>query len=360
MLEWIREKEPPRPSTRLSDSGDAITGISAQRRIEPSKLQQILRGDLDWIVMKAIEKDRTRRYETAIDFAEDLQRYVSGEAVHARPPSRAYKLKKFVRKNFGLVAAALAFVILMFTGTAFVGWFAVKAETLRKSESIARGIADTKSALAALEASRAKANETTARKESERARAAEQRMTAQLARSDYYLAKARWNEGRVADAIDHLDRIPEQHRRIEFYLDRRLYEGSYATLYGHQDNVKVVSFSPDGNHIASGAYDGTIKLWDAKAGNELRTLVIHDYSVTALAFSPNSQRVAWGDANGTLKILDLKSGEQVEAKSGHHDRVSHISFSPDGSKVASASWDESVKLWDSQLAKGIQTLSHKG
>ena len=99
VLELIRESEPPRPSTRLSDTGDAISGVSDQRRIEPSRLQKILKGELDWIVMKSLEKDRTRRYETPNDFAQDISRFLNDEAVIAKPPSTSYRLQKFIRKN---------------------------------------------------------------------------------------------------------------------------------------------------------------------------------------------------------------------------------------------------------------------
>ena len=99
LLEVIREKEPPRPSVRLNDSGEKIAGISEQRKISASKLQSILRGELDWVVMKALEKDRNRRYGSASDFAEDVERYLQDEPVKARPPSRIYRAKKFAKKT---------------------------------------------------------------------------------------------------------------------------------------------------------------------------------------------------------------------------------------------------------------------
>src|SRR5438046_7454255 len=101
----IREEEPPKPSTRLSDSKESLPSISAQRHTEPAKLTRLVRGELDWIVMKALEKDRSRRYETANGFAMDVQRYLADEPVLACPPSAVYRLKKFVRRNKGPVVA---------------------------------------------------------------------------------------------------------------------------------------------------------------------------------------------------------------------------------------------------------------
>src|SRR5206468_2077988 len=113
VLRMIREEEPPKPSTRLSDSGAALTSISAQRHMEPAKLTKLVRGELDWIVMKTLEKDRNRRYESASAFAADVQHFLSDEPVQACPPSAGYRLRKFARRNkaalatAGLVMAAL-------------------------------------------------------------------------------------------------------------------------------------------------------------------------------------------------------------------------------------------------------------
>ncbi len=117
VLERIRETEPPRPSARLSSStNEAVSGISSQRRIEPSKLKNILRGELDWIVMKSLAKDRSRRYETASSFAEDIENYLNNEVVTARPPSTGYRVKKYVKKNKGLVAALGTIAVVLMIG----------------------------------------------------------------------------------------------------------------------------------------------------------------------------------------------------------------------------------------------------
>src|SRR5262249_26249577 len=98
MLRLIREEEPPRPSARLS-SAEGLPALAANRGTEPASLPGLLRGELDWIVMKALEKDRNRRYETATGFAMDVQRYLADEPVLACPPSALYRLGKFVRRN---------------------------------------------------------------------------------------------------------------------------------------------------------------------------------------------------------------------------------------------------------------------
>lgn len=118
----IREEDPPRPSTRLSESKYKLPSISAQRQTEPAKLTNLVRGELDWIVMKALEKDRNRRYETANGFAFDVQRYLADEPVLACPPSASYRLRKFVRRNqSGLAVAALVLFFLVLFGSG-VSW----------------------------------------------------------------------------------------------------------------------------------------------------------------------------------------------------------------------------------------------
>src|SRR5439155_24485537 len=114
MRRTIREKEPARPSTRLSTMLESdLTSVAQRRHLDAPKLINLLRGDLDWIVMKALEKDRTRRFETANGLAMDIQRYLNNEPVTARPPSNLYRFQKLVRRNktafaaVGAVAAAL-------------------------------------------------------------------------------------------------------------------------------------------------------------------------------------------------------------------------------------------------------------
>jgi eukaryotic-like serine/threonine-protein kinase len=131
ILRRIREEEPTKPSTRLSESKETLPSISAQRKMEPARLTKLVRGDLDWIVMKALEKDRTRRYETATGFARDIQRYLDGDPVEACPPSAAYKLRKYARKHRTALATAAAFALGLIVATAVSVVFAYWANRER-------------------------------------------------------------------------------------------------------------------------------------------------------------------------------------------------------------------------------------
>jgi eukaryotic-like serine/threonine-protein kinase len=169
ILRRIREEEPPKPSTRLKGSKVTLPFLSAQRKSEPARLTKLMRGELDWIVMKALEKDRTRRYETASAFARDIQRHLDGDVVEACPPSASYRLRKFARKNRAALVTVGSFALLLLVGAVLSSLQAIRAT---RAESAAIG--QTKRAMIAEERSRferdrAIAAEARARGESERA-----------------------------------------------------------------------------------------------------------------------------------------------------------------------------------------------
>jgi serine/threonine protein kinase/Flp pilus assembly protein TadD len=134
LLRKVREEEPTRPSTRL-DTTEELPTIAANRGVEPKKLRGLVQGDLDWIVMKCLEKDRTRRYETANALARDLERYLNEEPVEASPPSPGYRLRKFARKHRKVLLAAGAFVLLLTAGVVVSTWQAVRATAAEQAAS---------------------------------------------------------------------------------------------------------------------------------------------------------------------------------------------------------------------------------
>jgi serine/threonine protein kinase/tetratricopeptide (TPR) repeat protein len=137
MRRIIREQAPQKPSTRLSTLGEDVKlTVASQRQVSPQVLSRQLHGDLDWIILKAIEKDRARRYESASAFAQDIERHLKSEPVMAAAPSAAYRFRKFVQRNKGPMAAAAAIVILLLAGTAISTWQAIRATHAEASESL--------------------------------------------------------------------------------------------------------------------------------------------------------------------------------------------------------------------------------
>ncbi|MCI0332437.1 MAG: serine/threonine-protein kinase [Planctomycetes bacterium] len=132
----IREEEPPKPSTRISQSGERLPSIAAQRNTEPAKLSKLVRGDLDWIVMKCLEKDRTRRYETANSLVRDVERYLRDEPIEACPPSLGYRFRKLAKRNKRALATAALFSVVVLGALAAVagsvGW-AVRDRAARQT-----------------------------------------------------------------------------------------------------------------------------------------------------------------------------------------------------------------------------------
>jgi serine/threonine protein kinase/tetratricopeptide (TPR) repeat protein len=160
-LRLIREEEPPRPSTRLSESRDTLPSIAAQRHTEPARLTKEVRGELDWIVMKALEKDRKRRYETANSLATDVQHYLADEPVQACPPTVGYRLRKFVRRNKGPVTAIGLVLLALVAGIIGTSWGLVREADRALGERQAK-----QAAVAAAEAEK-KAKETAETREAE-------------------------------------------------------------------------------------------------------------------------------------------------------------------------------------------------
>jgi serine/threonine protein kinase len=137
IVRLIKEEEPPRPSVRLSTSGE-LAKVAAARKTDPAKLSRLVRGELDWVVMKALEKERTRRYETASAFAADLRRHLAEEPVEAGPPGAAYRLRKFIQRNRGKVIAAAAVLLTLVAGIIGTTWGLVEALDQREQAEEAR------------------------------------------------------------------------------------------------------------------------------------------------------------------------------------------------------------------------------
>ena len=334
MLRMVREVDPPRPSTKVS-TAEALPNIAANRDIEPAQLKRALRGDLDWIVMKALEKDRTRRYETANGFAADVLRHLAYEPVLAAPPSRAYRLRKFVRKHRGAVIAASLVLLALLAGIAGTTWGLFRADRARVAE--AERVA---------EAAANAPNESGRPAETADARADE--LKYRLGVSDLLLASAAYDNRDVVLAAERLDNVPPEQRGWEWHYLKRQTRGGLFTLYGHTGAVRSVAFSPDGTRIVTGSRDQTAKVWDARTGTPLLELKGHTGRVSDVAFSPDGTRIVTGSADGTAKVWDARTGTALLELKGHTGAVTSVAFSPDGTRIVTGSRDRTAKVWDAR------------
>jgi serine/threonine protein kinase/tetratricopeptide (TPR) repeat protein len=193
LLRIIREEAPPRPSTKLSSS-ESLANTAVNRKMEPKKLSLLVRGELDWIVMKALEKDRGRRYETATAFATDVEHYLNNEAVSACPPSAAYRFRKFARRNKAVIGTTAAIAASLIAGIISTAWQAIEARRERDRADIQRDRALQAEVLA-------EARLTREREQRQRAEGAEELANQEAQRADAEAEKAR-TEAAIAQAVN--------------------------------------------------------------------------------------------------------------------------------------------------------------
>jgi WD40 repeat protein/serine/threonine protein kinase len=293
----IREDELQWPSARLSTMGQqAARSISAYRNSDPKQLGQVVRGELDWIVMKALEKERARRYETASALAADVQRYLRDEPVEACPPSAWYRFRKFARRRKAVFAAASGIALMILVGA---GMLAIS--NVQVSQALER----------------------------ERRNSYSQRIA---------LAEREWSANNLSGMEALLEECPTDLRDWEWHYLKRL---RYHTLppLRHESQVLSVTFSPDGKHLATGTQTGTVRIWDAHTGQELRKWTAHGENAQSVAFSPDNRYLATGSWDGTIKVWNVPQvllGEVNEPflQLQNIPRVWTVTFSPDGKRLA--------------------------
>ncbi len=345
VLRVIREEEPPVPSTRLSQSKDSLPTVAAQRHTEPTRLAKMVRGDLDWIVMKALEKDRSRRYETASGLARDIERFLNQQPVEACPPSLGYRLSKFFRRNRGAVFAAALLLLALVGGIAGTSIGLVAANNALNAEEQQRKIAEEERDAK----ERARSAAATERDQKEQARAAaEQALTV----NRINLAEQYWQGNNVAQSRRILDLCPPSARGWEWrYLDR-LHHADLLTLAGNGQFTTDLQFSKDGKRMASfSPYgDGGVRIWNLETNKpiveitSLRTGQSVKYegpnrSFCAAALSADGQTVAMGEQSGAISLWDAATGQLEREFAKLKGSVSTLSLSPDGRLLAAAHID---------------------
>ena len=383
MLRIIREEEPPKPSTRLSQSKETLPSISAQRQMEPAKLKKLVRGELDWIVVKALEKDRNRRYETANALALDVQRYLSDEPVQACPPSAGYRLRKFVRRNKAALAVAASLSLLV--AVTAIG--------------------------ASVAAIMLHVEQTATRHQLDLTRKAEKEGTNRLFHS--LVAQARGNRlsrrlGQRFESLRVLEEATQLARRLNLpeedfrelrneviaclslpdmrvakecpsppYLsskvtvDEKLDRCAWADLQGNISVHQVagdkeicrfqtgmsgawMEFSVDGRFLA--AHDGDrVKLWKL-VGPEAELIREEPVSINC-AFSPDSRLFAVGHADGSIGLFDLPSGKLLRRLAAGVSPQLALAFNPKGGQLAVGS-PTSVQVRDLETGKTCVEFHH--
>jgi len=332
----IREDEPSRPSHKVSTlQVQRLSTIANRRAADPRQLSLSLQRELDWIVMKALEKDRNRRYESASSLAADLERYLTDEPVQACPPSTLYRLQKLTRRYQGILTVAALIVVLLLTGVVVSSQLAIRASRAEHAARTAQQFAE----------------------------GTTEEMRNLLYASDVLLASQDWRQNDVQQARKRLAR----HIPAPGQPDLRAFEWHY--LWKQQNVVGVeianlgsaiydIALSPDGNLFAATGAAAVIHLFDTVSGASRSTIATGQGETNGVAFSPDSSRIAATGDDGTLRVWDLATRGELWSVQAHEGLAYQVRYSPDGETILTCGADDDrVCLWDASSGASLGILN---
>ncbi len=315
----IREEEPPLPSARLTTLTRPELTETAQFRMRPAaRLVHELRGDLDWLVMKALEKDRARRYDSATAMAADIQRHLQDEPVAARPPSALYRFQKMARRNKLAFGAALIVAAALVAGLMASTWMYFREKQARERAEVRAYLSDM--GLAA-------------------------RMAAMRV-------------GGLEGAVRLLEFWRPHQRDLRgwewFYLNGLCHHDA-LTIRADTNKLWSVAWSPDGRYLATGGTEGAVKIWDAVSGQALASLPGHASNVLSVLWSPDGRWLASAGQDATVKVWNWQKRSALTL-AGHREAVDCLAWSPDATRLASGSLDGTVRIWDPVSGATLRTF----
>ncbi|HVS75905.1 MAG TPA: serine/threonine-protein kinase, partial [Steroidobacteraceae bacterium] len=316
--EAILEQEPVAPS-RVEPAESAARA----RSTSPRRLARALAGDLDTIVLKTLRKNPAERYATVNALAEDVERFMRGDVILARPDSMMYRARKFAWRHRVAIGVAGALLLTLAGGLAATSYEAAVASAQRDA-----------------------------------ALAADRRLLVQTAATRLDDGDVPGSLGIILQVLPHQGTGPSYDAQaLSVFESARARDLRDFVLIGHTDRVRSVAYSPGGRRLVSASYDGTARIWDASSGRQLLVLRGHRGPVMSAAFSPRGRRIATASFDGTARIWDAATGSVLAILRGHEGRVRSAAFSPDGRQIVTASYDHTARIWDAASGMQIRALT---
>ncbi|MFG0332099.1 MAG: protein kinase, partial [Maioricimonas sp. JB049] len=338
----IQEVEPSPPSRMLLQQDRQQAGRLARLRgSDAHQLQRICRGELDWIVLKALSKQRDARYQSAGALAADLRRFLAGEAVEAGPPTAMYRLRKMAQRYRQVLITTVCLALILLAGTGVSLWQSIRA-TLAEQE-------------ADRHRREAVSNATLAEAQAEQARrllyASDVRMAAE--------ASAREDITRMRELLAaHVPEAGQPDRRgFEWHYLWKQNAVSSAVIAAFDHALYFVALSSDGAWLACCGASDDVSLFDARTLQPQRTIDTGQGEVNGLAFSHDSRWLASTGDDGCVAIWDLQSGSEIRRIKAHANLAYQCAFMPDDSILATCGDDPTIRLWDPQTGELLGTLA---
>jgi WD40 repeat protein/serine/threonine protein kinase len=390
MRRIIQEVDPPKPSARLHTiAGPKRTAIAKARHIEPEKLGRLVEPDLDWIVMRAIEKDRNRRYDTANAFAADVRRYLKDEPVEACPPSTAYRLKKTFRQHKGPVLSAALLMLALLAGVIGTTLGLLQAQHEAANADNARG----EQQLARTQAEAARDREKLAHAQTDSARRQAENKSAEshnrLVRHLVANGTALVGQGDPLGALPWFTEALKEERGNT--QQEEIHRIRLSTIFQQVPRLKQVwfhdrhmiayhaEFSPTGRHvvIASGVpnylqpHYGEARIWDAETGNAVSPPLRHEHNhpILKARFSPDGLSIATAGGGylrkdeqslisiGEARLWDAITGKPLTQPLKSNEEIKSLVFNTKGDLILTVAGSH-CRVWNASTGEAAGPVNH--